>query len=69
MLEQCSKKLKPKTVSQTVMVKGKVEICFADGWQLHLEPSINHHYEVFRVEIPEESFEISKVSCTNSKLL
>ncbi|CAB55073.2 CMP/dCMP-type deaminase domain-containing protein [Caenorhabditis elegans] len=21
-----------------------------DGWQLHLEPSINHHYEVFRVE-------------------
>ncbi|KAF1762018.1 hypothetical protein GCK72_010279 [Caenorhabditis remanei] len=26
-----------------------------DGWQLHLEPSINHHYEVFRVNIHDDS--------------
>uniref|UniRef100_A0A1I7SZ59 CMP/dCMP-type deaminase domain-containing protein n=1 Tax=Caenorhabditis tropicalis TaxID=1561998 RepID=A0A1I7SZ59_9PELO len=42
-----------------------------DGWQLHLEPSINHHYEVFRVKITEDPetnhSSNSYDSCKNSK--
>ncbi|EGT34868.1 hypothetical protein CAEBREN_06913 [Caenorhabditis brenneri] len=44
-----------------------------NGWQLHLERSINHHYDVFRVEIDSSSnvnngcdFVIESI-CTNSK--
>lgn len=44
-----------------------------DGWQLHLERSINHHYDVFRVEIDRSSntnnglgFVMGSI-CTNSK--
>ncbi|CAI2349160.1 unnamed protein product [Caenorhabditis sp. 36 PRJEB53466] len=38
------------------------------GWQLHLDASINHHYDVFRVEIPEEinNFSNFSVFCKNS---
>ncbi|PIC42877.1 hypothetical protein B9Z55_009811 [Caenorhabditis nigoni] len=40
-----------------------------DGWQLHLEPSINHHYEVYKVNLPENEDDIRELSVpTNNSL-
>lgn len=44
-----------------------------DGWQLHLEPLINHHYEVFRVQVSNNwdnntfSSSVKSSLCTRSQ--